>query len=101
MLEGYLYTVLEKSEGRALIKTLPESPVYRAHFPDFPITPGVCLVRMAMELMGKQLTGAKDIKFLTPVFPDSVIRFEWTPEGVVTVFLADGTLCVKMNLTCR
>lgn len=105
MLEGLLYRVLEKGEGCARIQLLPESPVYAAHFPGFPVTPGVTLVQMGLELMENKLLSAKDIKFIVPVLPSkegTVLRYEWSysEEGRadVSVFLADGTLCAKMNL---
>lgn len=105
MLEGLLYKVLEKGEDCARIQLLPESPVYAAHFPGFPVTPGVTLVQMGLELMGNKLLSAKDIKFIVPVIPSSegtVLRYEWScPEDSradVSVFLPDGTLCAKMSL---
>ena len=101
MLQGVLYEIIEREEGSALVRTLPESPIYAAHFPGYPITPGVCLVQMALELMGKEMTGSKDIKFVTPVMPDTTLRYTWTPEGAVQVMLTDGTLCAKMALECR
>lgn len=105
MLEGLLYKILEKGEGCARIQLLPESPIYAAHFPGFPVTPGVTLVQMGLELMGNKLLSAKDIKFIVPVIPSSegtVLRYEWScPEDSradVSVFLPDGTLCAKMSL---
>lgn len=105
MLEGLLYKVLEKGEGCAWIQLLSESPIYAAHFPGFPVTPGVTLVQMGLELMGNKLLSAKDIKFIVPVIPSSegtVLRYEWScPEDSradVSVFLPDGTLCAKMSL---
>lgn len=103
MLEGTLYTVLGRSDGAAKVRLLPESPVYRAHFPEFPITPGVCLVQMALELMGCKLLGAKDIKFVMPVLPGAEIRYEWTrQEGradVSIILEPSGDLCAKMTLS--
>ncbi|MBP3202262.1 MAG: hypothetical protein J6M31_01475 [Bacteroidales bacterium] len=102
MLEGDLYEVLEKTDVAALVRTLPGSSIYGAHFPGYSITPGVGLVQMALDLMGKELVSAKDIKFVQPVFPGALVRFEWTEDGAVHVFLeADGSLCAKMNLLCR
>lgn len=101
MLEGVLYEVIERKEGGAIVRTLPESPIYAAHFPGYPITPGVCLVQMVLELMGKEMTGAKDIKFVTPLMPDTRVHFTWTHEGAVQATLDDGTLCAKMSLECR
>jgi 3-hydroxymyristoyl/3-hydroxydecanoyl-(acyl carrier protein) dehydratase len=57
MLEGFLYKTLEKGDGCAQVQLLPESPIYAAHFPGFPVTPGVTLVQMALELMGKKTAG--------------------------------------------
>ena len=103
MLEGNLYMVLSRSEASARVRFLPESPVYQAHFPEFPITPGVCLVQTALELMGCKLLGAKDIKFVMPVLPGAELRFEWSlQEGRadVSLFLEpSGDLCAKMTLS--
>ena len=104
MLEGVLYEVVSREADAAVVRLLPESPVYAAHFPDYPITPGVTIVQMALELMGRQLTGAKDIRFVEPVLPaaDTQLRFAWTfPEpgrADVNVFLNGETLCSKMVL---
>ena len=104
MLEGFLYKVVEKGDGCALVELLPDSPIYAAHFPGFPVTPGVTLVQMGLELMGKKLLSAKDIKFVVPVLPSkegTVLKYEWTvaeDRADVTVFLSDGTLCAKMSL---
>lgn len=103
MLEGNLYTVLSRSEAGARVQFLPDSPIYAAHFPEFPITPGVCLVQVALELMGCSLKGAKDIKFVMPVLPGAELRLEWTlQEGRADVCLylePAGELCAKMTLS--
>lgn len=49
--------------------------IYQAHFPGEPITPGVCIVQIAVELLeevvGKrlQLAKVKNVKFLSVVTP--------------------------------
>ena len=104
MLEGFLYKVVEKGDGFAQVELLPESPIYAAHFPGFPVTPGVTLVQMALELMDLKLKSAKDIKFVVPVLPSregTALRYEWSvseERADVSVFLSDGTLCAKMAL---
>ena len=52
-----------------------ENFIYKAHFPNNPITPGVCLIQMVVELFGA-LRGAnfsirtlKNVKFTAPVSP--------------------------------
>lgn len=52
--------------------------IYRAHFPDEPITPGACVVRIAEEALGRCLgravttTRLSEAKFLAVVRPDAV-----------------------------
>lgn len=103
MLEGNLYQVLTREEGNATVRFLPESPVYAAHFPGFPITPGVTLVQTALELMGRRLRAAKDIKFLKPVFPGATVRVEWTVEeddaAQVMLYGSDGEPCARMLMS--
>ena len=111
MLQGILYETIVVDAAGATVRLLPESPVYRGHFPGYPITPGVCLVEIALELMeemagqaGKvRLVAAKNIKFTSPVLPSEgmALRFIFSggrPERGVEVFAGD-TLCAKMSLT--
>lgn len=105
MLEGVLYTVVSKEEGSATVRLLPESPIYKAHFPEYPITPGVTLLQIALELMGKKLVGAKEIKFVAPVLPgDGIeVRFEWEFKDdnavSVSILSMDGTQYARMSLS--
>ena len=105
MLEGVLYTVVSKEENSATVRLLPESPIYKAHFPEYPITPGVTLLQIALELMGKKFVGAKEIKFVAPVLPGdgTEIRFEWEFKDKNTVSVSilsmDGTQYARMSLS--
>ena len=65
------------SEGKAefRVKLNMENFVYQAHFPNNPITPGVCLIQMAVELFealkGKKFSikSLKSVKFTAPISP--------------------------------
>lgn len=52
-----------------------DSAIFRAHFPEFPITPGVCILQIALELLetitGRQLeiSEVKNVKFLHILSP--------------------------------
>ena len=105
MLEGTLYQIVSRGEGTATVRLLPESPIYKAHFPGYPVTPGVTLVQMGLELMGRKLVGAKDIKFVVPVLPTAdgpELHYAWSVRddttADITLSLADGTLCTKMTV---
>ena len=120
MLRGILYDMIQADASGATLRLLPDSPVYQGHFPGYPITPGVCLVQIALELIdemadqvghdgGKDRTGrsvrlvaAKNIKFVAPVFPSdgTELRFNLSGEGEnwsVEVYNGE-VLSAKMSL---
>ena len=114
MLQGILYETIAVDAAGATIRLLPESPVYQGHFPGYPITPGVCLVEIALELIAEmagqaghdekvRLVGAKNIKFTSPIIPveGMELRFNLGGEGSErTVEILSGeTLCAKMSLS--
>ena len=111
MLRGILYEPVRADAGGATVRLLPESAVYRGHFPGYPITPGVCLVQMALELIGEmagqaggnvRLVGAKNIKFTSPVIPEegAELRFNLSgTDGNWSVEVWSGeVLSAKMSL---
>lgn len=89
---------------------LPESEIYKAHFPCKPITPGVCLVQMAVEIASViekkalAMVEAKDIKFLSVISPleHKTIRYELSKmdeDGRWAVCIyADGQFSSKMSI---
>ena len=114
MLQGILYETMAVDAAGATVRLLPESPVYQGHFPGYPITPGVCLVEIALELIAEmadqvghdervRLVGAKNIKFTSPIIPaeGTELRFNLGGEGSErTVEILSGeTLCAKMSLS--
>ena len=114
MLQGILYETIAVDAAGATVRLLPESPVYRGHFPGYPITPGVCLVEIVLELIAAmadqvghdekvRLVGAKNIKFTSPIIPTegTELRFNLGGEGSerTVEILSGDTLCAKMSLT--
>ena len=121
MLRGVLYETIQADAEGATLRLLPESPVYQGHFPGYPITPGVCLVQMALEVIGEmagqaghdgrqsgpderkgRLVAAKNIKFVAPVFPEAgtQLRFNVSADaGNRSVEVFNGeVLSAKMSL---
>ena len=107
MLEGSIYQVLGRETGKVSVRLLADSPIYAAHFPGQPITPGVVLLQIALEVMGRELVQARNIKFLVPVPPSAdgpVLQFSWTEDAGqtdLTIGLPDGTLIARMSLVTR
>lgn len=98
--------MVSRGENEAVIQLLPDCAIYKAHFPGYPITPGVTLLQTALELMGgRKLVSAKEIKYVAPVLPgDGIkVRFEWTfkdPNNVsVNIWAMDGSQYAKMSLS--
>lgn len=100
----------------AEIALLADSVIYRAHFPGQPVTPGVCIIQIAVELASVSLerklimTGVRNAKFLniidplaTPVVLYDIAVAEQPDSGcklTVTVSTPEGTVCSKLSLIC-
>ena len=107
MLRGILYETVQADPGGATVRLLPGSPVYQGHFPGYPITPGVCLVQIALELIGEMagqagLVAAKNIKFTSPVIPEEGMELRFNLSGMdgnwsVEVYNGE-VLSAKMSL---
>ncbi len=84
-LRNNLYTVAEKEveglTGRFAVSLNPSCVIYQAHFPGQPITPGVCIVQMGVELLEEllgessgqkvslEIAKVKNVKFLSVISP--------------------------------
>lgn len=81
VLKNDLYNIKGMSEADETVSFNvgfnPSCFIYKAHFPGNPITPGVCIVQTAKELLeemtGRQLeiAEAKDVKFLNILSPSA------------------------------
>jgi 3-hydroxyacyl-[acyl-carrier-protein] dehydratase len=79
MLRNDFYTIVNTINGEGSmiigIKLNHDHYIYRAHFPGNPITPGVCLIQIALELFENsfdrkfRLIEAKNIKYLKVINP--------------------------------
>lgn len=100
-----------KGELRCKVKFNPEHFIYKAHFPGNPVTPGVCLVQMAAEILGEQyhkqfmLSQLKNIKFKKivepgdePTFVFTKLVFDETQLSVQVSIEDEETQYVKMSL---
>lgn len=116
MIKDSLYQLMniEKldSSYTAEIELLPESIIYRAHFECMPITPGVCLVQIAVDIIeaiegcAKNLVEAKDIKFISIVSPNDCTNLRYflsensQEKGKWSICVyADESVCAKMSIT--
>lgn len=90
--------------------------IYRAHFPGNPITPGVCILQMATELLSLavdaplEILSVKNVKFLQVLVPGVARDIVFRLRGIT---VADGEvkaqiqaaagvdLIAKISTVCR
>ena len=112
MLEQDIYTIIETSDNSVRIRLRPESGIFKAHFPDNPVTPGVCQVGIIEELAGKicgcklVLREVKSLKYTDVLRPSmSVVevkfdKLEEEEEGVIAkgTVMSGGQVFTKFSL---
>lgn len=108
-------SITETENGfEAVVRCNPGHPVYQAHFPGNPITPGACLLKTAGSLFQQwlgqplYLKSSKNIKYLAILIPEEGkdVKFSFSHivksenESKAQVVIADeNTVYTKMSLT--
>ena len=73
----------------AELRTNPEHFIYKAHFPENPITPGVCIIQTACELLEQKLNRklflktVKNVKFLSVIIPEEGKKIKYSFSNIV------------------
>ena len=110
------YTIQSQhiSDGKAefRVKLNAGSFIYQAHFPNNPITPGVCLIQMTVELFNSlkdtnlSIKTLKNVKFTASIspleFPEVDFTLEFTQYGtgweLKALIKETETVFVKMSM---
>lgn len=77
-----------------------ENPIFQGHFPEHPIVPGTCILRMVVELTELEnrkkvsINNIKEIKFIKAITPDKNYHISLKQTS-----LAEGLLSIKGNIT--
>lgn len=119
MLENLFYTV-EKTESVennycVCLVLNPLHEIYKVHFPGNPITPGVCLLQISLELLNNKferklrLVEAKNIKYLKVINPlenpriEFVIQYKTENDLIYADITIVGgkTVFTKINATYK
>lgn len=88
-----------------VLQTNPEHPIYAAHFPGNPITPGVCIIQIANELLEKQLgkrlflKTIKNVKFLSVIIPAEGKKIKYAFSGIAETEMGYKTQVVVSDET--
>lgn len=105
-LQDSLFSVLQHTAAEGAhdytIRLNSEHVIYKAHFPEQPITPGVCIIQIAQELledvMNKPLsiTMVKNVKFLQIISPNDTSSVCYTLHNIVE---EENTVKVQVKVT--
>ena len=117
---GGLYSIISKeitdASGIFNLRLNPECIIYKAHFPEQPITPGVCITQIAVELAeiivghNLQMIGIKNVKFLSILTPatQTEVTYDITIKSsddketrIQAVAQSDDVVYAKMSLICK
>lgn len=117
-LNNNLYRIITINEATASfeLELLPDSLIYQAHFPGRPVTPGVCIIKIAGELLSELFDGSPELiqvgnaKFLNVIDPLETRQLTYTFKKItetdteikasVTV-LNDVTTFARLSLTYK
>lgn len=114
-LQNSLYTIVERNDNNFRIALNAEDTIYKAHFPEQPITPGVCIIQIASELLNvyfnrdislSEVVNAKFLSVINPIETEEVVyaigkmaynETDNTLKVTITVS-SDKTVCAKLSL---
>lgn len=93
MIDDLYEIVGRKTENEIIsfsVELNPSSRIYAAHFPGTPITPGACIIQIALELTNKlvgkelEIEEIKNVKFLNILSPidNPIVEFVFKPLTV-------------------
>lgn len=116
----YTVTCMDRERSAVDVALCPDSIIYRAHFPERPVTPGVCIIQAAVELLGllhgreyvlQEVSAAKFLRVISPldmqlvsyVFTKSAPSERGdTVKACVTVLEpAAKQVCAKLTILCQ
>lgn len=91
MLKNNLYRIAaeNKDEKSYRLELIPDCMIYRAHFPEQPITPGVCIIQIASELLTDlyslkfELSSVSNAKYLAVINPLDTPELTYTFKKIV------------------
>lgn len=104
ILNNSLYRISSSTiqEQSFILELLPDCPIYQAHFPEMPITPGVCIIQIASELLQEllqsdfELAAVSNAKFLAVINPLETAVVTYTFKKMV---FDEDTKTLKVSVT--
>lgn len=113
----FIEQIQRRDDGaQYIVRFNPQNEIYGAHFPGQPITPGVCIIQTAKELLEDYLQsdleiyGAKNVKFLSVIVPEEgkTFTYEFSKLKVANditalqvIVTSEDTIYAKLSFSCQ
>lgn len=103
-LKNELYIIKNIENNSCRIELLRDCVIYKAHFPEQPITPGVCIIQIATELLVEiygvnfELSKVSNAKFLAVINPDYSKEVTYNLKKI-TINEEDNSAKVSVEVT--
>ena len=103
ILKNNLYRIksINTETATCRLELLGDSVIYRAHFPERPITPGVCIIQIVTELLAElypmefELSTVSNAKYLAVINPNETGELDYVFKKVS---FDDDKTSVKVNV---
>lgn len=84
MLEN-LFTLLKKTDEQVIIKLSDENhPIFKAHFPNYPILPGFLLLEIISNILNINIKKVNSGKFISHTLPLDTIIYNIKKDEIKT-----------------
>ena len=84
MLEN-LFTIIQKENTQVVVKLSDENhPIFKAHFPNYPILPGFLLIEIIVNILGDSIKKLHSAKFIAHTLPNDTIIYNIKKDGLKT-----------------
>lgn len=91
ILKNNLYKIISENKDEKLyrLELISDCMIYRAHFPEQPITPGVCIIQIVSELLTElyssafELISVSNAKYLAVINPQDTPKLTYTFKKVI------------------
>ncbi len=84
MLEN-LFTIIQKENTQVVVKLSDGNhPIFKAHFPNYPILPGFLLIEIIVNILGDSIKKLHSAKFIAHTLPNDTIIYNIKKDGLKT-----------------
>jgi 3-hydroxyacyl-[acyl-carrier-protein] dehydratase len=120
MLDAGFYTVLEQHNNdntiQAKVELNPTHEIFKGHFPNNPVTPGVCMLQIFKDLVEHQveqtlmISECSNVKFMAIINPeihpllDLSISYTLVDDAfykIKATAVFDTTTAIKLNIVLK